>query len=221
VRASRSLDDQGKRERVPILRYYAVFNLDQTEGIDPTKLPARDPEPEIVPDAETVVAGYESRPAIEHRAQPRAFYRPATDTVTLPPRSAFRDARAYYTTLFHELTHSTGHAKRLGRPGFERNHAAPFGSADYAREELVAELGAAFLCGESGLEPDIPAVGVVHRQLAPGSLEGLAPRRHRGAAGSARRGLHPRSPEEQTLEEGAERAQAFFPGAPAFNARVP
>ena len=73
----------------------------------------------------------------------------------MPPRSAFERTEGYYSTLFHELTHATGHAKRLARPGFDMNHASAFGSEPYAREELVAELGAAFLCGEAGLEPDI------------------------------------------------------------------
>jgi antirestriction protein ArdC len=146
-----------RRERIPVLRYYPVFNLDQTDGIDPAKLPAGDAgAPATVPTAEEILAGFQDAPAIEHLAQPRAFYRPATDTVTMPLRTAFTTPAGYYTTLFHELAHSTGHSTRLGRPGFEKNHAAPFGSDAYAREELVAELGAAFLCGEAGVDPDIP-----------------------------------------------------------------
>ena len=145
-----------RRERLPVLRYYSVFNLDQTEGIDLAKVPAVDPSAiDDVPTAEEIVARFPDPPAIEHMAQPRAFYRPSTDSVTMPPRSAFERTEGYYSTLFHELTHATGHAKRLARPGFDKNHASPFGSEPYAREELVAELGAAFLCGEAGLEPDI------------------------------------------------------------------
>ncbi|MGE4189708.1 MAG: ArdC family protein [Thermoanaerobaculia bacterium] len=146
-----------RSERLPVLRYYSVFNLDQTEGIDPSKIPAAD-SVAIAPvqTAEEIVAGFPVPPTIEHRAQPRAFYRPATDSVTMPPRSAFDRTAGYYSTLFHELTHATGHTKRLARPGFDKNHAAPFGSEPYAREGLVAELGAAFLCGEAGIEPDIP-----------------------------------------------------------------
>lgn len=146
-----------RRERLPVLRYYSVFNLDQTEGIDPSKVPAADAVAVApMPTAEEIVAGFQEPPTIEHRAQPRAFYRPATNSVTMPPRSAFGRTEGYYSTLFHELTHATGHTKRLARPGFDKNHAAPFGSEPYAREELVAELGAAFLCGEAGIEPDIP-----------------------------------------------------------------
>lgn len=153
---STSSGSERRRERLPVLRYYSVFNLDQTEGIDLAKVPAVDPSAiDDVPTAEEIVARFPDPPAIEHLAQPRAFYRPSTDSVTMPPRSAFERTEGYYSTLFHELTHATGHAKRLARPGFDKNHASPFGSEPYAREELVAELGAAFLCGEAGLEPDI------------------------------------------------------------------
>ena len=146
-----------RRERLPVLRYFSVFNLDQTEGIDRVRVSAGDGQViEDVPTAEEIVLGFPDPPPIEHLAQARAFYRPATDSVTMPLRCAFDRAQGYYSTLFHELTHATGHAKRLARPGFEKNHAAPFGSDAYAREELVAELGAAFLCGEAGIEPDIP-----------------------------------------------------------------
>ena len=160
-RAERGIDEtssgsERRRERLPVLRYYSVFNLDQTEGIDLAKVPAIDPSAiDDVPTAEEIVARFPDPPAIEHLAQPRAFYRPSTDSVTMPPRSAFERTEGYYSTLFHELTHATGHAKRLARPGFDKNHSSPFGSEPYAREELVAELGAAFLCGEAGLEPDI------------------------------------------------------------------
>ena len=149
--------DEETAERIPVLRYYRVFNLDQTEGIDQERIPRLSTEEaEPVEAAERIVAGYPDPPRVEHRAQPRACYAPASDTVTMPPREVFESATGYYSTLFHELAHSTGHVRRLGRPSFERNHAAPFGSDEYAREELVAELGAAFLCGEAGIDPDVP-----------------------------------------------------------------
>ena len=80
----------------------------------------------------------------------RACYRPSIDTVGMPARSAFHSAEEYYSTLFHELTHSTGHPSRVGREGI-MNHN-PFGSEDYSKEELVAEMGAAMLCGVAGIE---------------------------------------------------------------------
>ncbi len=149
--------DEEIAERIPVLRYYRVFNLDQTEGIDEERIPRLSTEEaEPMEAAEAIVAGYPDPPSVEHRAQPRACYAPVSDTVTMPPREVFESATGYYSTLFHELAHSTGHVRRLGRPSFERNHAAPFGSDEYAREELVAELGAAFLCGEAGIDPDVP-----------------------------------------------------------------
>ena len=80
----------------------------------------------------------------------RACYWPSTDTVGMPARTVFDSAEGYYSTLFHELTHSTGHSSRVGRDGI-LNHN-PFGSDDYSKEELVAEMGAAMLCGVAGIE---------------------------------------------------------------------
>lgn len=81
----------------------------------------------------------------------RAWYRPSTDTVGIPSRSAFNSAEEYYSTLFHELTHSTGHTSRIGREGIEQLNT--FGSDSYSKEELVAEMGAAMLCGVTGIVP--------------------------------------------------------------------
>jgi antirestriction protein ArdC len=88
-------------------------------------------------------------PALNHGGA-LAFYRPATDTVQMPTRETFDNPEAYYSTLFHELTHSTGHQKRLNRPTL--TDLQPFGSTNYSKEELVAELGAAFLCAQAGIE---------------------------------------------------------------------
>src|SRR5690606_18436020 len=87
-------------------------------------------------------------PTITHGGS-RAFYRPGTDSVTMPPQNLFAMPEEYYATLFHELTHSTGHKDRLDRDGIRK--PSSFGSAGYAREELIAEMGAAFLCSRSGI----------------------------------------------------------------------
>ena len=71
----------------------------------------------------------------------------------MPARELFAGPEAYYATLFHELTHSTGHASRLGRDGIMERHS--FGDADYSREELIAEMGAAMLCGVTGISPAV------------------------------------------------------------------
>jgi antirestriction protein ArdC len=128
-----------------LLRYYTVFNLEQCEGIT-----SPDPVREINPleQCETIVNSMPNPPGFTQEA--RACYWPSTDTVGMPARSAFHAAEEYYSTLFHEITHSTGHPSRVGREGI-MNHN-PFGSEDYSKEELIAEMGAAMLCGVAGIE---------------------------------------------------------------------
>ena len=91
-------------------------------------------------------------PEIQH-AGSKAFYSALTDRVTLPPPNLFTSPEEYYATGFHELIHSTGHEKRLARASILE--AAPFGSPTYSVEELVAEMGAAYLCAESGISPAV------------------------------------------------------------------
>lgn len=140
---------EGELERIPVLRRYTIFNVEQCEGLA-GKVPSLD-DPERQPfspieRAERIVSGMPRRPAIQHGGR-QAFYQSAADAITMPDRELFAAEPEYYSTLFHELTHATGHASRLGRKGIEG--ASPFGSPAYSREELIAEMGAAFLCGES------------------------------------------------------------------------
>lgn len=137
------------KKRIPFARLYTVFNTDQTEGLELSKVEAVDAaEFEPVDKAEWVIAGMPSAPAIAHGAR-GASYDPALDRVSLPAAHEFEPPEGYYATAFHELTHSTAHESRLDRDvGSHR-----FGSADYSREELVAELGAAMLCATVGLAP--------------------------------------------------------------------
>jgi antirestriction protein ArdC len=128
-----------------LLRYYTVFNLEQCEGIKSPE-PARVINP--IEQCESIVKSMPNPPGFEQDSQ--ACYRPSTDTVGMPARSAFHSAEEYYSTLFHELTHSTGHPSRVGREGI-MNHN-PFGGEDYSKEELVAEMGAAMLCGVAAIE---------------------------------------------------------------------
>lgn len=136
-----------------ILRYYTVFNAEQCDGIEGS-LPEVEPLPERTPieAAEQIVSGFIGRPTIKHGGN-SAHYVPLLDYVQMPERGQFTDSEGYYATLFHELAHSTGHSSRLNRPGIEA--VAPFGSEDYSKEELVAEMAAAFLNGEAGLEIEI------------------------------------------------------------------
>ena len=143
-------EQAGGRDRVPLLRYYTVFNLEQTEGITAGKIPAAEPRHfDPIEACERIVAEMPQRPEIRHTTEARAYYRPSTDTVTMPLRESFHSAAEYFSTLAHELVHSTGAPSRLARKSLE--DWAPFGTADYSREELVAEMGAGFLCAHAGI----------------------------------------------------------------------
>ena len=145
-------EETGEKKEVPFLRYYNVFHIDQCEGIT-----AKHTTETAFPDgaatleaAQEIIYDYLGREGVKlsHEEGDRAFYRPATDEVVLPIRKQFISTAEYYSTVFHELTHSTGHAKRLNRlskPSF-------FGTEDYSKEELVAEIGAATLVNHVGLE---------------------------------------------------------------------
>jgi antirestriction protein ArdC len=143
-------EDTPARRRVPFLRYYTLFNQEQCDGVfvPVTSMP---PQRVFSPIArcEEVVAGMPDPPAIES-GRTQAAYLPARDKVIMPARSAFESAEAYYQTVFHELAHATGHGRRLARPAVM--DATAFGSHAYSKEELVAEMGAAFLCGYTGIE---------------------------------------------------------------------
>lgn len=149
-----SVKDEQDETKYTFLRYFTVFNTDQCEGLD-KHLPVA---PVVathnkIEAAEALVERYSDKPAVT-RAN-AAWYRPSTDIVGLPLLSEFESADTYYSTLFHEFAHSTGHESRLNREGVA---GAPtgFGSELYGKEELVAELTAAFLCAESGID-NIPA----------------------------------------------------------------
>jgi antirestriction protein ArdC len=138
-------DGETEERKSTFLRYYTVFNLEQTEGLKALlALPPAFP----IESAEAIVKGMPNPPAFEQDSQ--AAYIPSRDTVAMPSRTAFDSQAEYYSTLFHELTHSTGHAKRLAREGFDTPQK--FGSDSYSREELIAEMGSATLCGVSGIE---------------------------------------------------------------------
>lgn len=128
---------------------HTVFNLDQIDGIEP---PTVEKLPEVAPieACEKIVAEMQKRPDIQHTG-PRACYKPAQDRVEMPVIGAFRKPEDYYSVLFHELTHATGHESRLNRDGITAHNG--FGSEAYGKEELVAEMGAAFICGFAGIEP--------------------------------------------------------------------
>lgn len=145
-------DDDGKRTRL-VLRYYNVFNVAQCE-IPEAKLPA-DATPDAGDDfdpiesAAAIVEGWTDCPPIRHGGG-RACYSPVLDTISMPDAGAFDPPEEYYSTLYHEMGHATGHASRLGR--LDESIDLRFGSHDYSREELVAEMTAAYLSGVAGIE---------------------------------------------------------------------
>lgn len=146
-------DGSSTKEMIPILKYYNVFHIDQCEGVKP-RFAQEDFRPvNPITEAEAVLSGYSERSgcSIRNERQDRAFYRPSTDCIVLPMWEQFPQIAEYYSTAFHEATHSTGHTSRLNR----LNTSAFFGSEDYSKEELIAEMGSAILMNELGIEtPD-------------------------------------------------------------------
>ena len=145
-------EETHEKKEVPFLRYFNVFHIDQCEGVAAkhTTEAAFPDGAEPLEAAQDIIYDYLSREGVKlsHQEGDRAFYRPATDEVVLPIRKQFVSTAEYYSTVFHELTHTTGHEKRLNRlskPSF-------FGTEDYSKEELIAEISAAALVNHAGLE---------------------------------------------------------------------
>ena len=145
----RAVETGSDAKSIPFLKRFTVFNVAQCEGLRPGLAPDPAPLPErqIVPVAEEVIAAS----GIEFRVGGnRAYYVPAQDYVQVPPQPAFFEQINYYRTCLHELCHGSGHPSRLNR-----NLVTSFGSKDYAREELIAEMGSAFLCAALGIVPTV------------------------------------------------------------------
>lgn len=136
-----------------VLRYYHVFNLAQVD-IPADKLPAMPPPPppvDPIPAGEAAIGSFlPPAPTIAHGGS-RAYYSPSQDAVQLPPRGLYASPQDYYHTAFHELAHATGHSTRLGRKGITEATAIAARGETYAREELVAEMAASYVCGSVGL----------------------------------------------------------------------
>ena len=145
-------EETHEKKEVPFLRYYNVFHIDQCEGLKARyaeTLPATaDPNE----NAEVFINDYLFRSGVKltHESGDRAYYQPAFDRVVLPCMEQFAETAEYYSTAFHELTHSTGHESRLNR----LDRTAFFGTEAYSKEELIAEIGAAALVNHAGLETD-------------------------------------------------------------------
>jgi len=141
----------GRQEKeVPILRYYNVFHIDQCEGLKAKHMPELPNTANAHETAEQIINSYTQRERVTlHQSEgDRAFYRPSSDSITVPHMAQFTATAEYYSTVFHEMVHSTGHAKRLNRI----DKTAFFGSEAYSKEELIAEIGASALVNHVGLE---------------------------------------------------------------------
>lgn len=141
-------NDKGEEvdREIPFMKAYTVFNIEQIEGLPETYRPAVSPRPQPFQPLEAAEAFFAGTGATFRHGGNRAFYAPGPDLIQLPPAETFRDAESYVATKAHELIHWTGAEGRMAREFGKR-----FGDTAYAREELVAELGAAFLCADLGV----------------------------------------------------------------------
>jgi antirestriction protein ArdC len=157
-------DGSKEKKSFGFWRYYTVFNVEQCDGID-HKIPVNDDEKDApvftpIEAAERIVNSMPNPPHLSVGGN-RAAYAILLDTIMMPEREQFHGESEYYSTLFHELIHATGHEKRLNRDGIARNNGG-FGSESYSKEELVAEIGAAFLNAECGILDNVFDNSVVY-----------------------------------------------------------
>lgn len=139
-----------KVHQIPMLRYYNVFHISQVDGVKPLEMPFKEVEP--IAEADRIIMDYVTREGIHFSecASNEAYYKPFTDEVVVPMKEQYQEISEYYSTTFHELTHSTGHKNRLNR--LESGAVASFGTETYSKEELVAEIGSASLMNLLGIE---------------------------------------------------------------------
>ena len=142
------------KKTVPLLKYYTVFNIsEQVEGLEvkhSKKTVERHHEP--LAELELIKTDYLKRSGVKfyNLEQDKAYYSPVDDSIVLPLVEQFDSIEEYYSTAFHEMAHSTGHSTRLNR----LNKLAAFGSDDYGKEELIAEITAAAVLNEAGIETE-------------------------------------------------------------------
>lgn len=142
-------NSEGEIRQIPLLRYYTVFNLRQCDGItSPVELPGFSNQ-EPMDACENILTQMPKKPEISYD-ESRASYCPEQDKIIMPGKRFFESIEEFYCTLFHELIHSTGHTSRLNRKTVMEPASRSY--ADFSKEELIAELGAAFLCGHAGIE---------------------------------------------------------------------
>jgi len=153
-------DEDREARQVAFLKRFTVFNVDQCEGLPEALTQAAEcpAETDMLPHVRALI---EASGADFRIGSAEAFYHPSADFVVVPPQSAFDEPINWYRTALHELGHWTGHASRL-----DRNQRGSFGSADYAREELVAEMASAFACASLSIRPTVRHADYVGNWLA-------------------------------------------------------
>ena len=144
-------DGKVEKKSIPLLRYIHVFHVSQIDGVEPKTIKLVEHNP--IEEAEKIKSGYVERESIiiDELVTDRAFYSPVRDYIQVPCKEQYKDISEFYATLFHEMVHSTGHRDRLKRLDCGMQLAS-FGSQDYSKEELVAEIGSAFLMNHAGIE---------------------------------------------------------------------
>ena len=146
--------DTGEKEtkKIPLLRYYNVFHISQVEGVEPLAPEQLNDEVEPIEEADKIITDYITREHIDFTEcrSNEAYYSPSSDRVVVPMKEQYTVINEYYSTTFHELTHSTGHKNRLNR--LQTGAVAAFGGTEYSKEELVAEIGSASLMNLLGIE---------------------------------------------------------------------
>lgn len=142
-------ESQGKIQKIRYFKVSYVWNVAQTTIEIPKEIPVNAKPFNSIASAEAIIEGYANKPQINFGGN-GAFYNPILDYVQVPVKEAFKSEPHFYSAMFHELSHSTGHAKRLDRKGVA-SATAFFGSEDYSFEELVAEFSACFLCSQCGI----------------------------------------------------------------------
>ena len=136
--------------RIPFLKSFSVFSIADVEGVEFDTPEVVLKQHEKIERCEQLVRQLKNPPEILTEDANRAYYDPRRDVLNMPQMGQFDEPEEYYSTLFHELTHSTGHVTRLKREGITGEIVR--GSENYAREELIAEMGASFLCAHTGID---------------------------------------------------------------------
>ena len=145
-------EETGEKKQIPLLKYYSIFHISQCDSMKPRFASSVSVHSDLQPDkrAEQILQDYIDRSGVtlKREESDRAYYSPAQDLIVVPQISQFKDLAEFYSTVYHEAVHSTGHPSRLNRI----TDIANFGSESYSKEECLAELGASYLVNAAGLE---------------------------------------------------------------------